>query len=185
MAKKIRFKRSVKKIVGPLLAPLGYELMEFPEIFRTGAFRKNVFDDVFAFVAFETNPYAIAPLPRRFNVLLWRNSGERPRRGPGGGETGYENRIETSLGWFLWNVLGLREPPPECNVEPSTPWEVHMRDRRARISPEYREWEFIGLEELESQLEDAARKVVQYAIPWLEDPESKIPGPKERPPFND
>jgi hypothetical protein len=36
-------------------------------------------------------------------------------------------------------------------------------------------WAYITAEELEVQMEDAVDRLVQYGIPWLEDPESRNP----------
>jgi hypothetical protein len=119
--------------------------------------KKHLFKDIYGFVSFQLGtgqftPSRKASSPARFRVDLWRNRGPLPHHGHGTGEGLYENWLYMPLGQLLWVVLDVKI-----------------------YSWQYHEWEFSTSEELDTQLEDAIEKLVQYGIPWIEDPESRNP----------
>lgn len=76
----------------------------------------------------------------------------QPQHGSGTGERIYNNWLYMPLGQLLWVVLDVKV-----------------------YSSQYYEWKFFAREDLETQFHDAVEKLVQYGIPWLEDPRSKNP----------
>jgi hypothetical protein len=161
MSKRINFKQRLIKTVSPYLQQLGYELAERPESVGIGVFfyRKYLYEDIYSFVSFQLMrwhppPVRAASVLRRFQVGLWRNRGPQPHYGHNDGENRYENWLYMPLGQLLWVTLDVKV-----------------------YASQYHEWEFSTLEELETQLQDAVGKLIQYGIPWLEDPESENPYP--------
>lgn len=161
MSKRINFRQRLIRTVFPCLLPLGYDLVKRPESVGIGMFffGKHLYDDIYSFVSFQLMrwhppPVRAAPVPRRFQVSLLRNRGPQPHYGHGSGENCYKNWLYMPLDQLLWTVLDVKV-----------------------YSSQYHEWKFFTSEELETQLQDAAEKLIQYGIPWLENPESENPYP--------
>jgi hypothetical protein len=161
MSQKIHFKRELKQEVAPQLHLYEYELIDLPKwaSVRSFFFRKHFLEDIYTFIEFHLMewvpaPQGIEPMSREFRVELWRNRGEKPRRGHGEGDQYYQNWINLLLSELLWHVLGVKIFPVPHYV-----------------------WEFNTSDELSIQLHDAVKNVIEYGIPWLEDPKSKNPYP--------
>ena len=159
-----RFRKILVQIVEPSLLPLGYEfvgsLPDKPDsaenIPSMSFFRKRLWEDVFGFVSFQKlNMHAALPgekFAQSFNVDLWRNKGPQPHHGYGSNE--YRNWLLVPLGQLLWAVLDIKVYS----------WQYHT-------------WGFSTPDDLSRQLRDAVEKLLEYGIPWLENPESKNPYP--------
>jgi len=157
MDKRIRFKRTLLKVASPSLQSLGYEFVELPEWAGVGSFffRKHLGNNVYAFISFDLlrwhpSSSGAESMPRRFRVTLWRNIGDQPKLGYG--DDSYEGWLNVPLSYLLWAMLGIKVYPSQ-----------------------YYQWEFFTSENLEVQLRDAVEKLVQYGIPWLENPASRNP----------
>ena len=157
MGKWIRFSDTVRKIVAPQLRQYGYEQIIPPGYKGSGIilFSKNVFDDLNGFIEFDRSQW-VAPeandseMVRRFWVLLFRNKGNEPDRIQEQRGDKYFSVI--SLSYLLWDV-----------------YHVHKYEWR------HYSWDYTSLKELKTQLETVMEDLVQYGIPWLEDPKSKSP----------
>ncbi len=120
-------------------------------------FRKNLWEDVFGFVSYKFMNQHIEPQndrerPQSFDVGLWRNKGVLPHHGFGSNE--YENWLNMPLAQLMWTVLDVK----------TYPWQYHT-------------WGFATQDELAEQFQDSVEKLIEYGIPWLENPESQNPYP--------
>jgi hypothetical protein len=143
-ARLAEFREALSKIVSPILQQFGYRAMDSKE--HPFCFGRKVFDDLTAFIIFRLSGSPPGFERLVFYIDLFRNRGSEPRYDFG---QGYEGVLSLSLGGLLWKKAGLRIGPYR-----------------------YVDWEYSSREELENQLEDAAEKIKDYAIPCLETPTS-------------
>ncbi|MBN1935382.1 MAG: hypothetical protein JW934_11990 [Anaerolineae bacterium] len=158
MSKRISFKKKLVQVVVPQLELLGYTWANLPRGWSgAGIFllQKNLGDDIYGSVSFQLMRWhpplsQETSLPRSFAVGLWRHIGMQPRYGYGNEASSHINWINNMpLSQLLWCVLDAKVYE----------WQ-------------YYEWKFYTSDELVAQLQDAVEKLVQYGIPWLENPES-------------
>jgi hypothetical protein len=152
-------KRVFFKIGTKMLGQFGYECVEIPQFqgIRFYFLRKCLGENIYAFIAFHQYSYVNLvingeQLPRTFDLTMWRNIGDIPRHGYNPNEENLPNWIFLSLPQLLWFVLKIN-----IYEGPNHIWKYHNE------------------EELVTQLEDAFEKMIEYGIPWLENPDSKNP----------
>jgi len=146
---KVRFKKTLLRIVKPTLELLGYEFVEIPG-WSPGVFlfRKRLWDNVYAFVNFWVHPISYPP-SFSFTVDLIRNQGDEPKPAC----VDHEICLDLRLGHVLKSYYKLD----------FYPYGDHW-------------WEYSSRDELDTQIRDALEKLVTYGLPWLEDPASRRPG---------
>lgn len=146
---KIHFKRTVVRTVEPLLAPFGYKFNNAAQKYGDYLFfEKSSPDEVGVgfYIVFQLGHHYIPPR-RKFTVELQRNKGDFYKP-----EHGYEKTVRWRLGSLIFAYYKL-------NLYPfSDHW-----------------WEFENDVELKTQLEDAIEKLIEYGLPWLEDPNIVLP----------
>ena len=138
------FKDILNTVAGQALEAANYQLQNEPLHHARGLLRyqkqlRDAGDNIYGFIewqllAFEQNPFA------RFQVRLLRNQGIDARA-----TTTYQNRVEQTLPWVIWNHYEVQILPNDSY------W-----------------WEFRHGDELPHALAHAGKLLFGYGIPWLE-----------------
>jgi hypothetical protein len=143
------FREALSQFVTPELEFLGYEMIEETIGSLQSYYMKKLWENLNAFVIFQPGKQRPDSLRLAFDVLLCRKGSKNPLDPAW---MSHEDWLDIRLGELLWEVYDLRI-----------------------YSSEFVQWEYIRQEELGARLKDALDKVKRYAVPWLEDPETRNP----------
>ena len=152
-------KRIIKNEIGSSLKEFGYEFVELPGWDGFYFFRKKISENTYSFVEISLMPWLPSPegsmiksTSQSFRVSLWRNNDSVPKLGFGDKES--KDWLNLPLSYLLWDVF-----------------------KNKKYKKAYHVWEFQNQEELKTQLQDALEVILEYGIPWVEDPNSINPFP--------
>jgi hypothetical protein len=157
MSKTIKFADTVRRIAGPQLQPFEYKTITPPGWKGSGDvfLSKNIFNDIFGYIQFSRSPWVI-PIAdstmsqRSFQVYLIRNKGEKPDTLLS--KRGEKYTLLLPICYLLWDVLDIQ-----------------------KYNSRYYEWNYQDPSQLEVQINTIVGDLIQFGIPWLEDPNSRNP----------
>lgn len=169
IAERDAFRDILTTVVAKELEPQGYELRNMAA-FDLPVFVKHLHNDLNATIEFKQ---ARLLNPPRFaiNVELYRKIGDNPDEDQ---IPRYRGWLSTHLDTLLWFGFGV--DPTE-----SVDWRTSYREEGDKSalnrvsSPPVIPWQYTEYAELQRLIENLLDKIKFYAIPWLENPESKNP----------
>ena len=179
---RLKFKRGIQKVLSPTLEKLGYKFIGYYPVGQGPAclhgaglgasdhlyYEKSVRETgMICWIGIQLSQHALPPFKREFTVDLSR------RRDP----EATSNVVYEGLGTRLPQLLKYHfnvpiyiegygwwgEPPDKEDEKPF----VYLSARHW--------WQFETQKEFEEQLANVLDLLLKYGIPWLEDPESRMP----------